>query len=95
MVRVPQIADVKTAYDIYMRYMQLGNKEIKALFGGHIGYAKISGLKQMAMDEMLKRGTPVWNVTLVDTSVAYEAWGIDVKTLSARYKKLKELEVIE
>lgn len=91
MVRVPQIADIKTAHDIYTHHLQLGNKEIKALFGGHIGYAKISGLKQMAMDAMVKRGVPIWNVTLVNTSVAYEAWGIDIKALESRYKKLKEL----
>lgn len=33
MVRVPQIADLKTAIDIYYNNLTLGNKEIRQLFG--------------------------------------------------------------
>lgn len=89
MVRVPQIADIKTAIDIYYSHITLGNKEIRRLFG-KVGDLKVRGLKQAAMDEMLKQGLPVWDAYRVNTQTAYKTWGLDINDLEKRYAKLEK-----
>lgn len=94
MVRVPQIADLKTAIDIYYNNITLGNKEIRQLFG-KVGDFKMRNLKQAAMDEMLKQKLPVWDAYRVNTKVAYTVWGLDIDDIEKRYAKLIKLGLLK
>ena len=89
-VRIPPITSLKTAIELYYSMTELGNSDIKRLFGNHSS-ATITRLKNKAKQKMIEQGTPVWNAQRVNTKVSYEAWGLDIKDLEFRYKKLQEL----
>ncbi len=93
-VRVPQISSLETAIRLYYERNELSNKDIEVLFG-HMGSATLWKLKQKALALMRERNTPVWNAQRVNTEVAYEAWGLDIKKLEYRYNKLKAMNFIE
>lgn len=89
-VRIPPITSLKTAIELYYSRMELGNGDIKRLFGNHSS-ATISRLKRKAKQKMIEQGTPVWNAQRVNTKVAFETWGLNIADLEHRYKKLQEL----
>lgn len=89
-VRIPQVTSIELAIRLYYERTELSNPEIKALFG--TGDNTVCKLKRKARGLMNERGTPVWNAQRVNTEVAYEAWGLDIKNLEYRLKKLKALE---
>lgn len=89
-VRVPQVTSIEMAIRLYYERTEISNAEIKALFG--TGNTTVCKLKRKARELMIERGTPMWNAQRVNTEVAYEAWGLDIKNLEHRLKKLKALE---
>lgn len=91
MINIPMITSIETALDTYYKYPQLGNKEIKQIFG-RIGSSKICELKKLARDKMQDMDQPLWNNKTVNTDAAFIAWGIDVQLLEKRYAKLKKME---
>ncbi len=90
MKKVKQISSIDTAIRIYFEHPELGNSQIKELFGS-IGNSTISAYKKAVLEEQAKRGvkTSYWNA--INTEVAYEVWGIDVEDLIKRREKLKKL----
>jgi len=44
-------------------------------------------------DEMVTRDILSYGANKVNTAVAYDVWGIDVRDLERRMKKIKELEL--
>ncbi len=89
-VRVPQVADVDTAIRLYYSKTEIGNADIKKLFG-NLGQARISKLKQLVISEMRERDTVRYNALCVNTEVAYDVWGINIDKLTAGRKKLQQL----
>lgn len=89
-MNIPSITSIETALMVYYANSELGNKEITALFDQHSS-ATISKLKRISKDEMNKRDIPSYGMNKVNAAAAYEVWGIDVKDLEKRLKKMREL----
>lgn len=93
-VRIPQVADLKTAIELYITRTELSSKDIEKLFGKMCKDTVVK-LKHVAREKMAEKGTAVWNASCVNTAVAYEAWGLDINDLKRRHRELKELEALE
>lgn len=91
-MNIPPIIGIEDALKIYYSNSELGNKEIIALFGQRSS-ATISRLKRVAKDEMTAKNILSYGANKVNTAIAFEVWGIDVKDLERRMKKIKELNL--
>ena len=91
-MNIPPISSIQNALSIYYNYSEVGNKEIAALFGQR-STATVVRLKRLAKDEMTARDILSYGANKVNTAVAFEVWGIDVKDLERRMKKIKELSL--
>lgn len=91
MINIPPIASVESALEVYYRFPQLGNKEIRQIFGP-LSSAKICQLKDVAREKMTERGEIRYNNRLVGADSAYQAWGIDIADLERRLARLRRLE---
>lgn len=89
-VRVPQVADISAAIRLYYEHTEIGNKDIRAIFG-NMGNGRIGRLKQLVLEAMHERGTVHYNAQYVNTEVAYDVWGINIDRLTAGRKKLQQL----
>jgi len=89
---IPPITSIDNALKIYYANAEIGNKEIRYLFGNRSS-GTISRLKKIAKDEMNKRDIFSYGSNKVNTVVAFDIWGIDVKDLEKRMKKIKELNL--
>ena len=87
---VPPIQSIENALRIFYSHSELGNKEIKALFGKNSS-STIARLKHYARDEMMRRNVPSYGINNVNTAVAFDVWGIDVADLEKRLQKMKAL----
>lgn len=81
---------IDKALYIYYAYTEIGNKEIRELFGkmgnSTIAQYKRAVIAQQAEDEVYTSG-----FATVDTKTAYKVWGIDVEDLERRRDKLQKL----
>ena len=91
-MNIPPITGIENALKLYYNHSELGNKEITTLFGQRSS-ATISRLKRIVKDEMNKRDILSYGANKVQTEVAYAVWGIDVRDLEKRMKKIKELNL--
>jgi len=91
-MNIPPITSIDNAISIYYNHSELGNREIAALFGRRSS-TTISRLKRQAKCEMDKRDVPSFGMNKVNTAVAFEVWGLDVRDLEERRKKIKELNL--
>lgn len=91
-VRIPHITNIKTAIELYYSRLTFSNADIEALFGKHSNDT-VSKLKKLAQEKMVEDKEEVLNASRVSTKAAYEAWGLDIKDLEYRHKKLKQLEM--
>lgn len=91
-MNIPEIAGIEDALRIYYNNSELGNKEITALFGRH-STATISRLKRIAKDDMAVNNILSYGANKVNTDTAYKVWGIDIKDLEKRMKKIRELNL--
>lgn len=89
-VRVPQVADISAAIRLYYEHTEIGNKDIRAIFGD-MGNGRIGRLKQLVLEAMHERGTVHYNAQYVNTEVAYDVWGINIDKLTEGRKKLQQL----
>ena len=55
--------------------------------------ATTAKLKKLAKDEMINRDILSYGMHKVNTTVAYDVWGIYINDLEKRRKKLKALEL--
>ena len=88
----PQITSIDNALKIYYENAEIGNKEIRYLFGSRSS-ATISRLKKIAKNEMMKRDIPTFCTNKVNTTVAFDIWGIDIADLEKRMQKIQELNL--
>jgi len=91
-MNIPQITSIDNALKIYYSHSELGNKEISSLFG-RLSSATTAKLKKLVKDEMMNREILSYGMHKVNTTVAYDVWGIDITDLEKRHKKLKTLEL--
>ena len=82
---------IETAVRIYHEYIELGNTEIRCLFGNDIGTATIVRLKKAAFEAMAKADVRAITPYAVNTKIAFATWGLDITDLERRYKKLTSL----
>jgi hypothetical protein len=93
-VRIPQIADLKTAVNLYHSKPMLFNDDVKELFPTVKGRATITKLKQKAREYMVEHDILSYNAQSVNTEAAYAAWGLDINDLENRLKKLEKLKLL-
>lgn len=86
------ISNIETALRIYYTYPEIGNKEIRELFGT-IGNSTIAAYKKAVIEEQIDRNVRTSRLNTVNTEVAFEVWGIDVTDLERRRAKLKALNL--
>jgi len=91
-MNIPPIVNIDTALKIYYSNVELGNREIKELFGQR-STTTIVRLKKAVKVEMDKRKIYSYGANRVNTKVAYEVFGIDVDDLERRRAKLKKLDL--
>ena len=89
-VKKVMIADVKTALEIYSKYGELSNNEIKILYNNN-AKSTVARLMREAKAQMKKDGKISSRSYLVDTESAYKAWNIDVKRLERLFNMQKRL----
>ena len=91
-IYIPTITSIDNALKVYYENAEIGNKEIKILFGNRSS-ATVLKLKKLVKKEMIKNNIPMFNVNKINTKTAFEVWGIDIDDLENRRKKLKELSL--
>lgn len=84
--------DTATALRIYYSHTEIGNREIKELFG-NIASATITRLKNKARGEMKKTDVITCLPTNVNTAAAYKAWGFDVDEMERLHKRSQRLGI--
>ncbi|MGN0107751.1 MAG: hypothetical protein ACI4A5_08650 [Hominilimicola sp.] len=89
-MRVKPFKDIDTALRIYYTYPEIGNKEIKELFGVS-NTRTLARYKKDVRQAQTERGVLTSQMHTVNTEVAYAVWGIDVIDLEKRRNKLREL----
>ena len=93
MPRVPNYAPA-TALIIYYSCNEIGNKEIRQLFGSQLSPNTIVRLKSLARKQMQEDSKLAFRPNVVNTKSAYKAWGIDITEVEEGYKKLQKLKLV-
>ena len=89
-VRIPQVQNARVALAIYYSKSEIGNADIKMLFG-NMGQERTTKLKAVARERMREANCPTYNARYVNTECAFDAWGIDVKRLTKGLGILEKL----
>ena len=89
-MKIKPISSVETAIRIYYTYPEIGNEQMRELFGG-LGNSTAAKYKRPVRDIQIERKIPTMSVATVNTKVAYEVWGIDIEDLVERRRMLKKL----
>lgn len=92
-IRIPVLRDFEKAIKIYYSLYELGTGDIRSLFGDSIGAERARRLKRYAKEYAKEKGITEINATTVDTAAAFEAWGLNIKNIEARYQKLQKLGI--
>ena len=87
------LPDIRTAIELYYTKVELSSDDICRLFG--VGSSGATKLKRPALELMAQRKVHCWLPHAVNTKLAYEAWGIDVKDYEERLAKLRKLKLID
>lgn len=89
-VPIPAITSLKTAVFLYHEKDELGNKEIRVLFGP-LSNSKISELKKEVLKEMAIENKMNRQAHAVNTEIAYKVWGLDIEDMEKRLAKIQKL----
>ncbi len=92
--RVPPLTSLEMAVRLYYEKLELGNAELKQLFGEKHSPATFCRLKNAAREVMQKENIGTYSIHRVNTKAAYVAWGLDIADLEARYLKLKRMAML-
>jgi len=85
-MNVPQIKDLRIAYELYQTRISLSRRDIELLFG--VGHTYAQRLKSIAKAHEKEKGLVDYSPLTVRTEEAFEAWGIDIKRIKRRIKEL-------
>ena len=91
-MNIPQITSIDTALKVYYQHIEIGNREIKALFG-NLSSATVCKLKKAVKTEMNEHGIYSYGANKVNTAIAFDVWHINVCDLEKRREKLKKLDL--
>ena len=91
-MNIPAITSINDALKIYYNNSEIGNKEIKELFGSR-SPTTISRLKSIVKEEMRERNVVSYGIYKINTRVAFDVWGINVTDLENRKKKMDKLKL--
>jgi hypothetical protein len=86
------VVDTEAAYEIFVKYLYIGNTEIKRIF--HCGDSYAVKMKRKARELMEKEGKDTLYPQLVNTKSAFQAWGIDPTALEKQYSKLRKYKEV-
>ncbi|MBP3360061.1 MAG: hypothetical protein J6N52_04345 [Clostridia bacterium] len=89
-MRVKRITSIDTALRIYYMFTEIGNKEIRELFGIKAQDCLVR-YKEEVRKQQAAEGVLTNCAHTVNTRIAYKVWGIDVEDLEKRRSKLKKL----
>lgn len=89
-MNIPKIASIEVAVELYYGTIALYTEDVKRLFPG-ASDATVSRLKKVAREHTRELGRMLIDMKSVPTEDAYEAWGLNIDTLEAKYKKMKRL----
>jgi len=89
-MHIPPIISIEDALFVFWNFNELGNKELRMLFG-KLSTARISALKKTVKAEMNNRGIHSYAAYSINTKIAFEVFGLDAIDLEERRKKLKDL----
>ena len=89
---IPKLTSIDNALKIYYNNAEIGNKEIKDLFG-KLSTSTVSRLKKAVKDKMNDAGIYSYGMYKINTRIAFDVWGIDALDLEKRWKKLSELKL--
>lgn len=84
------IKDIDTAIRIYYACPEMGNSQIRELFG-IAANSTIARYKKPVLEKQAEEGVKTMCANTVNTRTAYKVWGIDVADLEKRRDKLKKL----
>ena len=87
------IKDIRDCLRIYYSCTEIGNPEIKRLFG--VSDSKAWELKRPVKRAQVEKGILVIDKSCVNTQLAFDVWGIDVNDIERRIKKLEKLGLLE
>ena len=90
-VRSPNLS---TALIIYYSYSEIGNAQIRELFGSQLSPNTVVRLKNLAREQMDEDGKLAFRPDCVNTKSAFKAWGIDISEMEEGFKKLQKLKLI-
>jgi len=91
-MNIPKITSIDTALKIYYKNPEIGNGEIKALFG-NLSSATVCKLKKSVKVKMNEHSAYSYGANKVNTAIAFEAWHINVVDLEKRREKLRKLDL--
>ena len=89
MVRIPQIKSIPVALEVYYTNNDLGNKELRQLFGS-VSANTLLKLKRLVVEKMEEKGVMRYNNYTINTEVAYETFGLDIAGMERKYAKMKK-----
>lgn len=92
-MKVKPITSIDTALRIYYMYSEIGNKEMRELFGKTDANVLVR-YKNAVREKQTEKGVKTSQLYTVNTAVAYEVWGINVDDLEHRREKLKKLGLL-
>ena len=84
---------IDTAIRIYYQYPEIGNAQIRELFGLSAGLSTVCRYKKPVLEAQAANGVMTAQPYTVDTETAYKVWGIDVEDLIRRREKLQKLKL--
>jgi hypothetical protein len=93
-IRVPPIVSLETAVRLYYEKLELGNAELRELFGARHSPKTFARLKEYARARMKEHNIDTYGLYTVNTKAAYEAWGLNIADLETRYQKLRKLSML-
>ena len=87
--------NIEAAIELYYSQNELGNKDIKRIFGcsdSYVGTLKGRVKKQMAEEGALP---VVFDAQNVNCEYAFKVWGLDIDELEKRYHKLQKFRKLK
>ncbi len=84
--------DIAAALRIFFEKTEIGNAEIKEIFG-KTSSSIVQKYKKPVLDVMHTENIYTWGRDSIDTKTAFKVWEIDVNELEKRYKKLLSLNL--
>ena len=80
-----KVKDMGTAVEVFYGSPELGTQEIMKLFGCSRSAAQ--KLKRIVQNEQEKQEILTFSKNAVNTRLAYQVWGLDIKDLEQRFNK--------